>query len=291
MDLLILLGANGIANGSHYALLGLAFGLIFSTTRTVHFAFGSIYMVAAYISWAGMVLLDLPLLPTAILSVLLSAVLGGAVYLLLYRPFERSGSPMLVPLIASLGLVIVMENLTGIVAGTENKVVLDFVNDTYVIELFGTLLVVSVVQIAQVLALVSISLLMWVFLKFTRYGKAIMAMTDDPRMARVVGINTVKISVLVFMIGSAISAVAASIILLKQGGTTHMGFDAVFVAFVAVIVGGVGSLRGAVLGGLLIGLIESIGMIRLSTEWQSTISFIVLFLVLIFRPTGLFRGT
>lgn len=145
-------------------------------------------------------------------------------------------------------------------------------------------------QIVQVSALAIISVMLWAFLKFTSYGQAILAMSDDVEMARIIGIDVVKVAILVFVIGSAISAVPGSVILLKDGGTTHMGFNAVFIAFVAVIVGGVGSLRGAAMGGFLIGLIESVGMIGISTEWQSTIAFVVLFLVLVLRPTGLFRG-
>lgn len=291
MDLLLILLINGIANGSQYALLGLGFGLIFSSTRIVHFAYGTVFTFAAYVTWACIARLEWPTMLAVAAGIAASALLGGAIYLLLYRPFERSGAPVFVPLVASLGLVIIMENLIGIFAGTDTKVAIGFDNQTYLYEVAGSFLLFSDLQIMQVGALAVVSLLLWAFLGFTSYGQAIMAMNDDPQMARIIGINVVTVSVLVFVVGSAISAVPASIVLLKDGATTHMGFNAVFIGFVAVIVGGVGSLRGAALGGFLIGLVESIGMIKLSTEWQSTIAFVVLFLVLVFRPTGLFRGT
>src|SRR5690606_36090621 len=119
------------------------------------------------------------------------------------------------------------------------------------------------------------------FLRLTSYGRAIKAMTDNDEMARVIGIDTVKVSVLVFALGSAISAVPAVLILLRDGALPNMGFIAVFVAFLAVVVGGVGSIRGVVLGGFLLGLVENVGMWQIPTEWQSTIAFIVLFLVLL----------
>lgn len=287
MDLFLQLLVNGVVNGSHYALLGLGFGLIFGTTNIVHFAYGPIYACAAYVTWACAALLGLPVLVSAAIGVASGAAIGGLTYLGLYRPFEARGAPIFVILIASLGLFIVLENLIGVLAGTDTKVVRDVYYDIYFVgDVFFTEL-----QIYQVLALVVIGLLLFAFVRLTEYGKAILAMTDNAEMARIIGIDTVKVSLLVFVIGSAIASVPAALILFKDGATTTMGFNAVFIAFVAVVVGGVGSLKGVVLGGFLVGLIESIGMIQIDTEWQSTIAFFVLFLVLVFRPTGLFRGT
>ncbi|HZD26250.1 MAG TPA: branched-chain amino acid ABC transporter permease, partial [Alphaproteobacteria bacterium] len=213
--------------------------------------------------------------------------MGAITYLGLYRPFEARGAPTFVILIASLGLFIVLENLIGVLAGTDSKVVPDL---QYGIYFLGNVFFTEL-QLFQVIALAGVGALVWAFLRFTSYGKAILAMTDNAEMARVIGIDTVRVSLLVFVIGSAVSAVPAFLILLKDGASPPMGFNAVFVAFLAVVVGGVGSLRGAVLGGFLLGLIESTGMLAIPTEWQSTISFVVLFLVLVFRPTGLFKGT
>lgn len=291
MDLLLLLFVNGIANGSHYALLGLGFGLIFATTNIVHFAYGPIFACGAYITWACGALLGLPLPLAAALGVLGAALIGGATYLLLYRPFQTGGAPVFVILIASLGFFIVLENLIGIVAGTDTKVLPDVANETHILEVGGYLVLFNDMQIYQVVALPVVWGLVWAFLRFTSYGKAILAMTDNAEMARIIGIDTFKVALLVFVIGSAISAVPAALILARDGASTAMGFNAVFIAFVAVVVGGVGSLPGAVLGGFLLGLLESVGMFGISTEWQSTVAFVVLFLVLVFRPTGLFRGT
>jgi branched-chain amino acid transport system permease protein len=126
------------------------------------------------------------------------------------------------------------------------------------------------------------------YLRRTRIGKAILAMTDNPEMARIIGIDTLRVSLIVFAIGSMISAVPAMLILLKDGASTHMGFAAVFLAFVAVVVGGVGSLKGAAAGGFLLGLVQSLGLWQIPTEWQNSIAFIVLFLMILLRPEGLF---
>jgi branched-chain amino acid transport system permease protein len=114
-----------------------------------------------------------------------------------------------------------------------------------------------------------------------------MALADDRNMARIVGIETDRVALVVFGLGSAISAVAATFVLLNEGATPTMGFYPVFVAFVVAIVGGLGSIPGAIAGGYLVGLVESLGLWKLPTEWQSSIAFILLFLVLLFRPQGL----
>ncbi len=283
MDLLLQLLVNGIVNGSHYALLGVGFGLIFATTRIVHFAYGPVFTFAAYICWRVSGDMGLPLWLGVPAAMLAAAVLGVASYLALYRPLELNRAPPLVPLIASLGLYIVLENFIGVLFGTGVRVV----QVDYGIFFLGPVFFTSI-HVAQVACLAIVGAALWAFLRFTRWGKAILAMTDDPEMARVIGIDTFKVTLLVFVLGSVISAVPASLILLKDGASTHMGFGAVFMAFVAVIVGGVGSLRGAAAGGFLVGLVESLGLWRIPTEWQESIAFVVLFLMIMLRPEGLF---
>jgi branched-chain amino acid transport system permease protein len=286
VDLVAQLVANGLVNGSHYALLALGFGLIFGTTRITHFAYGPIYALSAYGCWFAAAPLGAPLWLAVIAGIATGAVAGALAYLVVYRPFEREGSPPLVILIASLGLFIVLENAIGVVFGTDTKVVPAPPAGVF---LWGPLVVTSS-QLAQVAALVILGAGLALYVRRTRFGKAVLAMTDNPEMARVIGIDTLRVSLAAFVIGSAIAAVPACLILVKDGATAHMGFAAVFMAFVAVVVGGVGSLRGAVAGGLALGLVESTGMVKIPTEWQSSIAFVVLFLVLLFRPRGLFGG-
>jgi branched-chain amino acid transport system permease protein len=286
VDLIAQLVVNGLVNGSHYALLALGFGLIFGTTRITHFAYGPVYALSAYGCWFAAATLGAPLWLAVITGIATGAVAGALAYLVVYRPFEREGSPPLVILIASLGLFIVLENAIGVVFGTDTKVVPAPPAGVF---LWGPLVVTSS-QLAQVAALVILGAGLALYVTRTRFGKAVLAMTDNPEMARVIGIDTLRVSLASFVIGSAIAAVPACLILVKDGATAHMGFAAVFMAFVAVVVGGVGSLRGAVAGGLALGLVESTGMVKIPTEWQSSIAFVVLFLVLLFRPRGLFGG-
>jgi branched-chain amino acid transport system permease protein len=284
MDLLLQLFVNGVINGSHYALLGIGFGLIFATTRIVHFAYGPIFTFAAYVAWFVAGSLGLPVWLGFLAAIAAAVILGLLSYVVIYRPLELNNAPVLVPLIASLGLYIVLENIVGIVFGTGVRVV---ENLDYGIFFLGPVFFTSI-HIWQVASFVVIGVALAVFLRQSRYGKAILAMTDDPEMSRIIGIDTFRIALLVFAIGSMVSAVPATLILLKDGASTHMGFAAVFIAFVAVIVGGVGSLRGAVAGGFLLGLVESLGLWQIPTEWQSSIAFMVLYLMIMLRPEGLF---
>ncbi len=286
MDLIAQLVVNGLVNGSHYALLALGFGLIFGTTRITHFAYGPVYALSAYGCWFAAATLGAPLWLAVVAGIATGAVAGALAYLVVYRPFEREGSPPLVILIASLGLFIVLENAIGVVFGTDTKVVPAPPAGVF---LWGPLVVTSS-QLAQVAALVIVGAGLALYVTRTRFGKAVLAMTDNPEMARVIGIDTLRVSLASFVIGSAVAAVPACLILVKDGATAHMGFVAVFMAFVAVVVGGVGSLRGAAAGGLALGLVESTGMVKIPTEWQSSIAFVVLFLVLLLRPRGLFGG-
>ncbi len=287
MDLFLQLLFNGIVNGSHYALLGVGFGLIFATTKIVHFAYGPVFAAAAYAAWWAAAVAGLPIPVALLFAVVAAVVLGIACYGLVYRPIQSRGAPGLVVLISSLGLFILIENLIGVIFGAGNRVIPDL---SYGIFFLGPVFFTSI-HLWQVASLAILGGGLFAFLKYTRFGKAIVAMTDNREMAEVIGIDTQKMAIAVFAIGSALSAVPAVLILMKDGATAHMGFIAVFMAFVAVVVGGIGSIRGAVVGGFALGMVESLGLIRIPTEWQASIAFVVLFLILVVRPQGLFGAS
>jgi branched-chain amino acid transport system permease protein len=286
MDLFAQLLANGLCNGSYYALLGLGFGLIFATTRIVHFAYGPIYAVSAYAAWLAVASGGLPLGLAAVLAPVAAAIVGAAVYWFAYRPFEQRGMASHSVLILSLGLSIILECLLTLTFGPSIHTVPEFSAPVFII---GPVFVTGL-QIGETIALVAVAGAVLLFLRKTRYGKAILALSDNRDMARIVGIDTDRVSLIVFALGSAIAAVAAVFTLLNEGATPTMGFYPIFVAFVVAVVGGLGSIPGSIAGGYLVGLVESLGLWKIPTEWQNSIAFVLLFLVLLVRPQGLFTG-
>jgi branched-chain amino acid transport system permease protein len=286
MALFAQLLANGLGNGSFYALLGLGFGLIFATTRIVHFAYGPVYAISAYAAWLAGAVLGLPIGLGVLFALAAAGGTGAAIYWYGYRPFERRGMASHSVLILSLGLSIILESGLTLIFGASIHTWAGFAPGIYTI---GQVFVTSL-QIGETIALALVALALLLFLRGTRYGKAILALSDDRDMARVVGIDTERVSLVVFVIASAIAAIAAVFTLLNEGATPTMGFYPVFVAFVVAVVGGLGSIPGSIAGGYLVGLVESLGLWKIPTEWQNSIAFVLLFVVLLVRPQGLFAG-
>lgn len=286
MALFAQLLANGLGNGSFYALLGLGFGLIFTTTRIVHFAYGPVYAISAFAAWSGGALLGLPLAVSVIFAPVAAAVAGAAIYWFGYRPFERRGMSSHSILILSLGLSIILESGLTLIFGPSIHTWPDFSPPIFI---FGPVFVTGL-QIAEAVALALVAVALLLFLRGTRYGKAILALSDNRDMARIVGIDTDIVSLIVFALASAIAAVASVFTMLNEGATPTMGFYPVFVAFVVAVVGGLGSIPGSIAGGYLVGLVESLGLWKIPTGWQNSIAFVLLFVVLLVRPQGLFAG-
>ncbi len=286
MELFAQLLVNGLGNGSYYALLGLGFGLIFGTTRIVHFAYGPVFAFSAFAVWMAGKFLGLPLWIAVLFGPAAASVGGAAVYWLAYRPFEQRGMSSHSVLILSLGLTIVLESALTLGFGPSIHTFPDFAAPIFIL---GPVFVTGL-QLAETVTLLVLAVALTRFLQHTRYGKGILALGDDRDMARIVGIDTDRISLVVFALGSAISAVAGVFTLLNEGATPTMGFYPVFVAFVVAVVGGLGSIPGAIAGGYMVGLVESLGLWQIPTEWQNSIAFVLLFVVLMLRPQGLFVG-
>jgi branched-chain amino acid transport system permease protein len=286
MALFAQLLANGLGNGSFYALLGLGFGLIFTTTRIVHFAYGPVYAISAFAAWSGGALLGLPLAVSVVFAPVAAAIAGAAIYWFGYRPFERRGMSSHSILILSLGLSIILESGLTLLFGPSIHTWPDFSPSIFI---FGPVFVTSL-QLSEAVAVAVVAVALLLFLRGTRYGKAILALSDNRDMARIVGIDIDVVSLIVFALASAIAAVASVFTMLNEGATPTMGFYPVFVAFVVAVVGGLGSIPGSIAGGYLVGLVESLGLWKIPTEWQNSIAFVLLFVVLLVRPQGLFAG-
>ena len=284
LELFAQLTVNGLVSGSLFALLAISFGVILGTTRTFHFAHGIVYTAAAYGAYAFAEGLSLPLWLAVGLAVVVAVLLGVGIEVFVYQPLRRLYASPLTVLIASLGVLIIVENAIAIFFSTDAKIVTGFPSRLIVLgEVAFTTL-----HLAMVLVSWSLFFILLLYLYRTKTGKAMRGVATSPEMAEIVGIDTRRVSVGAFAIGSALAAPAAILYTLDKGATPDMGVTAVLMAAIAVIVGGVGSLPGAALGGMIIGLARNWGIWLLPSEWQSAIAFGILLLVILFRPTGLF---
>lgn len=281
--MLVQLLVNGLIAGSIYALVALGFSLIYNTARFFNFAHAAVYTAAVYFAYSlknGASLPDLVAYPLACAA---AAALGVSLELLIYRPMRRRGAGSLELLLASLGAYTVLENLISLIWGSDTKTlrtgaVAEGAN------IFGARVTVSqlVIMATSALLVTAVSLLL---LK-TKVGTALRAVANDPELAAVSGIETDSFRLLAFAVGSGLAGAASLLISFETNIAPAAGFPMLVMGVIAMVVGGIGSLRGATLGGLFVGLSQNLGIWYVSSKWQDTIAFLILIVFLLFRPQG-----
>ena len=283
MDLFLQLAATGIVVGSLYALCALGWGLIYGTTLHFHVAHGAVFTLAAYYAYAAQKFLGWPL-PAAVAGAIAAAALSGLLIdLLIYQPLERRGAIRTTLFIASLGLLTLIENLLAIIF-TPDPLRMDVGRLADSVQ-FGPVFLTRLHLVSVATAILGFLALM-AFLKYSLWGRAIRAVSSSPEMARTVGIDLKRVHLLTYAVGSAVSAPAGILVAMDVGVEPYRGTTFVLLASVAVIMGGIGSIPGALLGALFLALLENLGVWKIPSEWQSTISFGVFLLFIVLRPRG-----
>jgi len=275
---------NGIIAGSIYVLIAIGFTVIYRTVKFFHFAHGVVYAVGAYLVYTFFVLLGLNSVFSFLLSSGLTALLGVGIDRFVYRPLRNRKASTLIFLIASFGVFIFLQNLLQLIFGAQILTL----RTGPVVEghhFWGA--VITNIQILIIIASFILFILCWLFIQKTKFGKAIRAVSDDPLGARVVGINSERIIRGVFAIGSALAGAAGILISLETNIEPTMGMNAILKGIVASIIGGIGSIPGALLGGLFLGLAENLGIWKIQAGWKDTIAFAILIIFLLFRPSGI----
>lgn len=274
---------DSLALGSVYALLALSFNLIYKTTRILHISHGAVYVASAYIFYVCKILLSLPFVISLVISLSVSLLLGIAYEVFLYYPLYRKKASLLLSFISSLGMYLFVINLVALIFGNEVIIIQKDPDTNYVI--FDIIL--TKMQTIEILSFICIFPIFYFFLRTTNLGKSINALSNNPELAVVLGMNIRRIRVLVFSIGSILTAVSGILVSLDIGTDPNMGFSAVFIAIVAVVISGTDVIEGAILGAFLLAFIQNFTSWSLSARWQEAITFGILILFLLLRPQGL----
>ena len=271
---------NGLSLGGIYAMIALGYTMVYGIAKMLNFAHGDVIMIGGYLIYVFMATNN-PLL-AIILSVIGCMILGITIEKVAYKPL-RGASPLAV-LITAIGVSYLLQSLAQIIFGSATKMVT--VYEFGAIKLFGTTIQVSALVTLGVT--VAVMTLLTLFVKCTRLGRAMIAVSEDRAAAQLMGINVNAIITITFAIGSALAVLAGLFYLLKAPAVSNtMGAMPGIKAFTAAVIGGIGSIPGAMLGGILLGVVESISYkITAIAPYTDAIEFSILIIILLVRPTG-----
>ena len=276
---------NGISLGSVYAIIALGYTMVYGIAKMLNFAHGDVIMIGAYVSFCTMQYMGLPAILSVVLAMAVCTVLGIVIEGLAYKPLRQA--PSLAVLITAIGVSYFLQNLALLIWGSAPKSFSSVVSIGSITLLEGQL-VISGETIVTVLANILIMIALTQFTSRTKFGKAMRAVSEDKGAAELMGINVNATISMTFAIGSALAAIAG--VLLCSAYPTLQpttGSMPGIKAFTAAVFGGIGSIPGAMIGGVLLGVIEILGKAYVSTELGDALVFAVLILVLLVKPTGL----
>lgn len=283
--LLLQLLINGVQVGALYALIAVGFSLIFGSTKVFHFAHGATFTIGAYVFYYLISVADLHWLIAVLMATVCAVLFGVFMDRYIYAPIQRHEGSFFTVFVASLGAGIIVQNLIGMIFGR------GFVSVTtplsISIELFPGLYVSPLSGIAIICALVFFGALHF-FLMRTHVGMGLRALSENPELVRAYGLSPRRLSTIAFALGSFLVIPAAVLSAASSGLNPAMAHHVMLISLAATIVGGVGSLRGAACAGLLLGMSENLALMYLGPQWSEAVTFIVLFLFILFRPSGFF---
>lgn len=276
---------NGISLGSVYAIIALGYTMVYGIAKMLNFAHGDVIMVGSYLVFIGVNQMGLPPLVAILISILFCTLLGVVIERFAYKPLR--GAPSLAVLITAIGVSYLLQNLALLIWGSDPKSFTSVVS-VPALKLANGQLVISGETIVTILTSTLIMVFLMLFVNRTKMGNAMLAVSEDRGAAQLMGINVNSTIAMTFAIGSALAAVAG-VLLCSAYPTLQPTTGAMpgIKAFTAAVFGGIGSIPGAMLGGVLLGIIEILSKAYISTQLADAIVFAVLIIVLLVRPTGL----
>lgn len=292
MELFLQQLLNGFAVGGIYALVALGYTMVYGVLKLINFAHGDLFTIGSYlgltllVSWnlAGILPPAVAILTVFLMVSLLVALIGWLLERAAYRPLRDAGR--LSAVVSALGASIFFENAIMLVYGARVYVYPDFLRPDFAVSILG----VSVPVMRLIIIIVSVFLMVCLqtFIQRTRMGAAIRAVALDPGAARLMGINVDRVISIVFLIGPGLGGAAGLMVGIYYGQIDFtMGWNYGLKAFTAAILGGIGNIPGAMLGGFLLGVTEALAAGYIAVAWKDAIAFLVLILILIIRPTGI----
>jgi len=295
MEYFIKLFLSGTAKGSIYALMALGYTMVYGIIQLINFAHGEIYMIGGFTAlilggffFSKGMPVSLVLVFSILLSIIYAAAFGFTIEKIAYKPLREK--PRLSALISAIGVSIILQNFVLL---SQTEKFLPFPN--YLPEFSWLLPYRSYINSTQLIILITtaiIMVLLTLLIKFTRMGKAMRATAQDMHMAQLVGVDINQVISLTFVIGSALAAIGGVLICSYMGQINYyIGFIAGIKAFVAAVLGGIGSIPGAVLGSFVLGWTESFGTGYVSSDYEDAFAFLILIIILLIKPDGILGRT
>ena len=288
---------DGLAKGSIYALVALGYTLVYGVLKLINFAHSEVFMVGTFAVlgvWNLLGATDAPALGTLLLlllaglvaAMLASGLTAVAVERVAYRRLRQMNAPPLIFLITAIGLSLVLSEAFGLWQGRLIVGMPTLIERDVLFTIGNT--EVSNIQLITVVAALAMMAGLDQFINRTRYGRGVRAVAQNPDAAALMGVNKDRVIMLIFLLGGLLAGAAALLWAIRYGNTRfNVGFILGLKAFTAAVLGGIGNLRGALLGGLLLGVVEVYAATLTTTNWEDVAAFVVLVVVLLFRPTGL----
>ena len=293
---------SGLSYGSIYALIALGYTLVYGVLRLINFAHSEVFISGAFAAYftlklagftpgitpsagTGEILAYLVL--ASVIAMIASALVALLVERVAYKPLRDRNAPSLVFLITAIGASLAIQQLYFVWRGANAEPSIQLVIPQPVLQIFSAKM--SNIQITVIVAAIALMIIVDTFIRHTRLGRGIRAVAQDPTTATLMGVNRERVIMLTFLIGGAVAGIGASlyIMVIPAGVVYNGGFLLGIKAFVAAVLGGIGNLRGALLGGLVLGLAENYGSTLFGTQWRDVVAFVLLIVVLMFRPTGI----